>query len=142
VNILVVGGDCQILPLLQQLNDDRRHGITHCTTGAQAIAELERGGNAFDWIVLEGRATVREGVTVARAIRAMGCAVPILSAVVPESQPELSPLALVCAVEKVAHSPVIRACRLAGADYDSDKAEILFEFHSPCRKRKRKSARG
>lgn len=138
MKLLFIGPSLRLFSWLKKLGDSQRHTITHCPDGNQATLVLDQSSVDFDWIAIEGRETSGEGAVVARAVRAMGCGVPIVFLSSPDSanEREESPT-LLCALERSPHGTRMLNCTMPAAGAlarcGPTAEDIVFEFHAPCK---------
>ncbi len=146
MKILLAGGACETAALVQALAHASDHEITHCADGARAIVDLLKNG--YDWAIIDGRAVCGGEKDVACLIRAMG---PIHDkpSTCSRSGGKTNGAAMrsSCGVEWSKEGVLQLHCGLHAllkntpAPWQPDlgcAGEILFEYHAPCAKVRRR----
>jgi len=147
MKILLAGGVLEAAALVQALAHAGDHEITHCADGARAIIDLLKNG--YDWAIIDGRAVSGGKQEVARLIRMMG----------PDLQRNLAAATQTgcnangpgmytsCGVEWSKDGVLQLHCGLHALLKDTPASglpdlgcagEILFEYHAPCSKVRRR----
>jgi len=147
MKILLAGGVRDAAALLQALTQATNHEIIHCADGARAIIELLNQG--YDWAIIDG-STVRGGEKdIARLIRTMGHDIPCKPAASSRSGGKANGTGMraSCGVEWSKDGVLQLHCGLhallkdASVPWQPDLGcggEILFEYHAPCTKVRRR----
>lgn len=147
MKILLTGGALDAAVLLRALAHASEHQITHCADGAYAFAELLKNG--CDWAIINSRAVSGGDKDIARIIRAMGTETGGFPPVaVPRDGSVTGPVApRACSAEWTKEGVLQLHCGLhalvkdAMAPWRPDTGcagEILFEYHAPCAKARRR----
>lgn len=149
MKIFLTGGAHDTASLLQALGRADGNQITHCADGVRAIAELLKQG--CDWAIVNSRAVSGGEKDIARLIRAVGTHLH-----------GVHPLTAPCAGAVAAHSDASHACGVEwtndgvlqlhcrqhalikesmspGRPHPGCAGEILFEYHAPCIKARRRN---
>lgn len=140
MKVLVVGHLPQTRQLLRVLRRVNRAFATHYRHGAEAIAATRRGGVHYDLVFLEDHEENVESQSVAEAIQSVDATIPIAFLRYPaDHNLEEEIPRLIGAFEHSTRGLRLLDCRLSGAPAKERPsplpapAEILFEYHAPCR---------
>lgn len=140
MKVLVVGHLPQTRQLLRVLRRVNRAVATHFRCGAEAIAATRRGGVHYDLVFLEDNEENPESQSVAEAIQSVDATTSIVFLRYPavNNSEEQIPR-LIGAFEHSSRGLRLLDCRLSGLPAKENPsplpapAEILFEYHAPCR---------
>ena len=147
MKILLAGGILNAATLIQALAHAGDHEITHCADGARAIVDLLKNG--YDWAIIDGRAVSGGKQEVARLIRMMGPDLyrNLVTAARTGGNASGCGMHTSCGVEWSKNGVLQLHCGLhallketpASGQPDLGCAgEILFEYHAPCPKVRRR----
>ncbi len=148
MRILLTGGAREATILLQALAHANHHEITHCADGARALAEFLRNG--YDWAIIDRHSVTGGEMDIARLIRTMGHEVEeslnrSVKAGADANQPAMHTS---CGVEWSKEGILQLHCGLHTLMKDATTpphagvgcaGEILFEYHAPCSKGRRRN---
>jgi hypothetical protein len=147
MKILLAGGVLEAAALVQALAHASDHEITHCTDGARAIVDLLKKG--YDWAIIDGRAVCGGEKDIACLIRAMGPDIHDKPSTCSRSSGKTNGGAMrtSCGVEWSKDGVLQLHCGLHALLKDAATpsqpdlgcaGEILFEYHAPCVKDRRR----
>jgi hypothetical protein len=147
MKILLTGGVLEAAALVQALVHASDHEITHCADGARAIVDLLKNG--YDWAIIDGRAVCGGNMDIARLIRMMGPDLQRNFAAATQTGCNAGGpgMQISCGVEWSKNGVLQLHCGLhallkdASAPWQPDlgcAGEILFEYHAPCVKDRRR----
>jgi hypothetical protein len=147
MKILLTGGVLEAAALVQALAHASDHEITHCADATRAIIDLLKNG--YDWAIIDGRAVSGGEKDIARLIRTMGPDIQYKPAACSRSGAKANGAAMrtSCGVEWSKDGVLQLHCGLhallkdAATPWQPDlgcAGEILFEYHAPCSKVRRR----
>jgi hypothetical protein len=140
MKVLVVGSLPQTRQLLRVVRTVNHAEVTHFRFGVEAIAAIRRRGFHYDLVLLEDGEGSPDSQSVADAIQSVAATTPIAFLRYPAANTAGEQIPrLVGAFEHSSRGLRLLDCRLSGAPAKARQsplpapAEILFEYHSPCR---------